>query len=133
MFAIPRYSSTCCGEVFSHAANVERCMASGLPSRFATNHSAASRAMVVLTLSLALIASSQPCHAAAAVCQSLTQVLFDHVRRDAQLQRYLLVAHAMPIVQGNCGLRLGGQLTQHLVQPLDTSFRVDLCARGGQV
>src|SRR5262252_8353118 len=116
MFAIPRYSSTCCGEVFSHAANVERCMASGLPSRFATNHSAASWAMLVLTLSLALIASSEPRHAAAAVCQCLTQVLLDHVSRDAQLQRYLLVAHAMPIVQGDRRLPLGGQLTQHLAQ-----------------
>src|SRR6516164_8385010 len=108
-------------------------MSSGLPSRFATNHSAASWAMLVLTLSLAVIASSEPRHAAAAVCQCLTQVLLDHVSRDAQLQRYLLVAHAMPIVQGDRRLPLGGQLTQHLAQPLDTSFGVDLCAGGCQV
>src|ERR1700756_337327 len=105
--AIPRYSSTCIGELFSHAAKVARWTGSKVPSRFATNHSAACPAILTRVLSTAVIIfSSQPRHAAPAMRQGLAQVFLDHMGRDPKLGRYFLVAHPTPVVQNDRGLTL---------------------------
>src|SRR5215472_3214091 len=128
--AIPRYSSTCTGEILSHAAKVARWAGSKVPSRFATNHSAACPAMLRRVLSTAvIICSSQPRHAAPAMRQSLAQVFLDHMGRDPEPGRYFLIAHPTPIVQNDRGLTLRGQLPQHLTQPLRARFGVELATQ----
>src|SRR3974390_1162007 len=99
MRAMLRYSSTCIGELLSHAAN-RADSSPAMPARFATNQSAASSAITVRTRSsLAFIGSSQPRHTTPAVNQRAAQIFLDHVRGNAELLADLRVAQSLPVLQ----------------------------------